>query len=141
MHSENTINQKIIRLLKSEDPEQKRLGELTLIKKANKANMPYWYIKLEPLINNLSSETIQYLESICPWSTSQPVINRMAELVTHISLNPCEAYVIETFFTYYNNYVFGMMTDTWDHEKRQEVLKQITALHELRPPKEFNKDL
>lgn len=110
-------NQKIIQLIKSNDKENVKLGELTLLKVLNKNNALFWYLELEPIMQTIHADIAINIVELLQWPLYKPAMENIQNIIDHMSKNPPNVDTLEKFFNYYNQYLFGIISATWDKDK------------------------
>lgn len=134
---------KIIKLLKSNDPENHKLGQLALLSVIDASNVIYWYITLEPLKAHIKQDVDLHkkISEILGWPSNLPAMECLAKMLTHIQVNCPSPSSIEKFFAYYNDYLFGLMSHTWTPEIRKSIKLQIPQLNVSTTSTKSNEDL
>jgi hypothetical protein len=136
-------DKKILRLIKSEDLENRKLGELTLLASLNIENVLYWYITLDKLKEciSLNNDVDVKLTALLGWKSNKPAIESLAKMVEFIQDHQVSVSSIQTFFDYYNEYLFSLMSNKWGTQHRIAIKSQITQLNVSTTPTKSYEDL
>jgi hypothetical protein len=136
-------DKKILRLIKSEDLENRKLGELTLLASLNIENVLYWYITLDKLKERISlnNDVDVKLTALLGWKSNKPAIESLAKMVEFIQDHQVSVSSVQTFFDYYNEYLFSLMSNRWDTQHRIAIKSQITQLNVSTTPTKSYEDL
>ena len=134
---------KINKLLESNDPENHKLGQLTLLSILDKRNVLYWYLTLEPLKSSIKAneDLDKKISELLTWPSYTPGIECLAKMVTFIQVNHPSHLSIEKFFAYYNEYLYSLLSHTWTTEIRKSTKSQIPQLNVSKPPTKSHEDL
>jgi hypothetical protein len=106
MHSKD---QKVIKLLLSEDPEQQALGKSILPKLINEQTVVYWYIKLHTL--QLSDFRPANMDAYISWPSKLSPANRMSEIYSHLKKNPGTLESVAEFMAYHDEVMLCNLID------------------------------
>lgn len=121
---------KIKRLLKSEDAENHKLGQLALLSILNKDNVVYWYLTLDSFTDiNLDAELHKKMTELLGWTSYRPAMESLAKIVNYIAANHPSPLSIEKFFAYYSEYLYSLMSNDWTTEERKSIKSQIPQLN------------
>ena len=116
--------QKLLRLIDSPDKETKDLGELTLVNSLTKRNIIFWYIELEKR-KTIGDQLYEKIINIL--GHGKPPIESIEHMVTFMKNEDIDEKSLSKFFSYYNNYVYGMISGYWPIEKRRNFKKLINV--------------
>jgi hypothetical protein len=136
-------DKKILRLIKSEDLENRKLGELTLLASLNIENVLYWYITLDKLKEciSLNNDVDVKLTALLGWKSNKPAIESLAKMVEFIQDHQVSVSSVQAFFDYYNEYLFSLMSNRWGTQHRIAIKSQITQLNVSTTPTKSYEDL
>jgi hypothetical protein len=118
--------QKILKLIKSEDPENITLGNAALYQKLTKENAMYWYMTLDnsDIVTNVTRDKItEYIG----FNSKSNVVEHVADIVKYMQDNKSNALVVNKFFQMYNNYLLGLITHTWTKDERIKLKKELNG--------------
>lgn len=134
---------KIKRLLESKDVENHKLGQLALLSILDGRNVLYWYLTLEPLKGSIIADEDLHkkISELLTWPSHTPGMECLAKMVTYIQVNHPTQPSIEKFFAYYNEYLYSLLSHTWNAEIRKSVKSQIPQLNVSKPPTKSHEDL
>ena len=134
---------KIKKLLESKDPENHKLGQLALFSVLDERNVLYWYLTLEPIKGSIKADDDLHkkMTKLLTWSSHTPGIECLAKMVTYIQVNHPSPTSIEKFFAYYNEYLYNLMSHTWNAELRKSIKSQIPQLNVSTTPTKSHEDL
>ena len=137
MHSQE---KKIKRLLESKDPENQKIAQLTLMATLNTENVLYWVLTLDPLNNKMKFEEglFDKMSELVGWSTLSPAIENLSKMVQFIQINRPSVASVEKFFEFYNEYLYNLMSFTWQSEDRIALKSQIPQLNVSTTPTKSN---
>lgn len=125
MQSKDT---KIIRLLKSEDEDTVKLGQLSLIGELNLNNVIYWYLYFETKITfeNIVDELKEKFNSLLGWDvTKKHAITKISDMMSHMQNNNTESKSVIKFFEYYNEYLYGIVSSGWSASKVKQMKNEL----------------
>ena len=136
-------DKKIKRLIDSKDEQNNKLGQLALVSILNKDNVLYWYMELDVKKGNMKfDESLdKKVYELLGWPLVKPAMESLEKMVNFIQINCPSQKSIERFFTFYNNYLFSLMSHNWTTEQRKSVKSQIPQLNVSRPATESYEDL
>lgn len=121
---------KIIKLLKSEDTENHKLGQLSVLSLLDKDNIVYWYLTLDSFTDISSdAELHKKMTKLLGWPSYRPAMESLAKIVNYIAANRPSPLSIEKFFAYYSEYLYSLMSNDWTTEERKSIKSQIPQLN------------
>lgn len=126
MHSEE---QKIIKLIQSEDLENQNLGNLAMHSKINSKNALYWYLATESCKVNLTDDNLKKLELHLGFNSKKFALEQLDKIIENMQKGKPHAPTINLFFAKYNDYLYGIIAHQWTKEDRKETKKQIHTLN------------
>jgi hypothetical protein len=140
MHSQE---KKIKRLLDSEDLENHNLAQLSLITLLKKENVLYWYLTMEPIKDKIKVDKNLYVKitELLGWNATKPALENLSKMVEFIQVNHPSALSIAKFLAYYNEYLYNLMSFTWQSEDRISLKSQIPQLNVSTTPTKSHEDL
>lgn len=121
--------QKIIKLIKSEDIENQNLGNLAMHSKITNENALYWYLATEPFKENITDDNLKKIELHLGFSSKKYALEQLDKIIEKMQKNVPHALTINLFFAKYNDYLWGIIANQWTKEDRIKTKKQIDALN------------
>ena len=136
-------DKKIKRLLESKDVENHKLGQLALLSILDGRNVLYWYLTLEPIKSSIKEDKDLHtkMSELLGWPSHTPAMECLAKMVAYIQSNCPSQSSIEKFFAYYNEYLYSLLSHTWNAEIRKSIKSQIPQLNVSKPPTKSHEDL
>jgi len=134
---------KILKLIESNDEQNNKLGQLALVSILNNQNVIHWYIILDSIKDKkkINDDLSNKMNELLDWSFNKKAIESMALMLEFIQKGDSSIESIEKYFTFYNNYLFSLMSHSWPTEKRKSIKLQIPLLNARRLTTESHKDL
>jgi hypothetical protein len=120
--------QKILKLLKSEDQENQNLGNLTLQSYINKDNALYFYLATDSIKEKLDAKSIDLITTHAGLNAKQFALENLSKIMETMQQNKPHLLTINLFFAQYNDYLYGILSMAWSKSDRVETRKQINAL-------------
>ncbi len=121
--------QKIIKLINSEDEENQNLGNLLMLSAINKDNALYWYLTIDQYRKKITNDVIELLTNTLGFDCSQYSLEQINVITRHIKTSTPDAPTINLFFKLYNEYVYSMISAQWPIEKQFNIKGQILVLN------------
>ena len=121
--------QKILRLIRSLDEENKNLGQLALLKNLKESNVIFWYLELETIRTELLSDVKTKMTELLGWSVEKLALENLDKIMSFIQSKEPSPLVINKFFNYYNQYLYSLLSQSWHTQIKSEIKNQIHALN------------
>ena len=121
--------QKILRLIRSLDEENKNLGQLALLKNLKESNVIFWYLELETIRTELLSDVKTKMTELLGWSVEKLALENLDKIMSFIQSKEPSPLVINKFFNYYNQYLYSLLSQSWQTQIKSEIKNQIHALN------------
>ena len=90
--------QKILRLIRSLDEENKNLGQLALLKNLKESNVIFWYLELETIRTELLSDVKTKMTELLGWSVEKLALENLDKIMSFIQSKEPNPLVINKFF-------------------------------------------
>ena len=118
-------DRKILKLLTSQDSENKELGEKILNNHLTKQNVIFWYIKLEKNLIIPKADINLKFNELLGWSNEKKVLTCFSLCIEHIRNNHGSVESGAALMHFYNNYITARMTQSWSLQERQTFKENI----------------
>ena len=134
-------DQKIYKLILSEDDDARQLGQQALLGHLSKENVIYWYILLEKYRDILNTSLTLKISEILEWPSESLPLENLSKIVRFMQVGEPNAESVLKFTQYYNDYLLNLIMQPWTVEKRKECLNQINQINDNKSSTKSNKDL